>query len=172
LAVFALAAGVLVEHSSGQRLPGETSSGGNPNAREVAQLQQAQTDLGNGKYLEAVKIFDAVIRQDPRNAEALAYRGWVLRLTGDAAKDSSLIAEGFKSIQAAETADPSYPDAHFFAGEILLRDAGNGAAAVAEFRQFLTDHPPAAMVPEVRGELNAALAQAAASPGPTTTAGR
>jgi tetratricopeptide (TPR) repeat protein len=171
LLAFALAAGLLVAGNSGQRLPGQTLSGTDAAAASVAgQLQQAQTDLGNGRYLEAVKRFDAVIKQDPRNPEALAYRGWILHLTGNAAKDSSLINEAMASVQAAEAADPKYPDAHFFAGEILLRDRNDGAAAAAEFRQFLADNPPPAMIPEVQGELNAALAQAKASPATTAPA--
>jgi len=162
----AIAAGLLVAGNSGQRLPGATATGAVSPTGPSAQLGQARADLGNGKYLDALKIYDGVIHQDPRNAEALAYRGWILRLTGVSAKDDALIAKGLASVQAAEAADPTYPDAHFFSGEILLRDRGDGTGAAAEFRAFLADNPPSAMVPEVQLELSSALAQASATTRP------
>ena len=55
-------------------------------------------------------------------------------------------------------------------GEILLRDKSDGPGAVAEFRLFLANNPPQAMVPEVQGELSAALALPATAGAPSTTA--
>jgi tetratricopeptide (TPR) repeat protein len=162
--VFAVGAGAFVANNSGQRLPGDTLTGAVTPTGPEAELAQARQDLSDGKYLDAVKTYDAIVRQDPQNPEALAYRGWILRLTGNQAKDPSLIDRGLASVRAAESADPSYPDAHFFAGEILLRDKGDGPGAVAEFKQFLADNPPTAMVPEVQGELQAAEAVVASSP--------
>jgi tetratricopeptide (TPR) repeat protein len=170
--VVAVMAGLLVASFAGQRSPGQTITGTIPTLGPSvgAQLNEAQADLTAGKYLEAVKLFDAVIRQDPKNAEALAYRGWLLRLTGVAAKDASLVDRGLASVRAAEAADVNYPDAHFFAGEILLRDKNDPAGAVTEFRAFLGHNPPSAMVPQVQGELDAAVAQSG-TPGsaPPTT---
>jgi tetratricopeptide (TPR) repeat protein len=163
VALFAVLAGLLVAYGAGRRAPGSAITGSITATGVQDQLTQAQNDLGNGKYLDAVKLFDAVLRTDPRNPEALAYRGWILRLTGVAANDPSLTARGWASIQAAEAADPSYADAHFFAGEILLRDRHDGAGAAIEFRKVLSSDPPPALVPEVQGELQAALALTAPS---------
>ena len=172
VAAFAIGAGLLVAHRSGQRLPGQTVTG-SISGSSVQQLSDALTDLNNGKYLDALKVYDQVIKDDPRNAEALAYRGWILRITGKAGNDPSLIDRGLQSIRDAEAAEPTYPDAHFFAGEILLRDKGDAAGAVTEFRLVLSNDPPASIVPEVQGELSAALAAAgtpASGVSPSSTA--
>ena len=172
VAAFAIGAGLLVAHRSGQRLPGQTVTG-SISGSAAQQLSDALTDLNNGKYLDALKVYDQVIKDDPRNAEALAYRGWILRITGKAGNDPSLIDRGLQSIRDAEAAEPTYPDAHFFAGEILLRDKGDAAGAVTEFRLVLSNDPPASIVPEVQGELNAALAAAgtpASGVSPSSTA--
>jgi tetratricopeptide (TPR) repeat protein len=150
-------------------LPGTTLTGSVGQTGPEAELQTARNDLNNAQYLDAVKTYDDIVRQDPKNPEALAYRGWILRLTGKQANDSSLIDRGLASVRAAEAADANYPDAHFFAGEILLRDKNDGPGAVAEFQAFLADNPPQEMVPEVQAELRAAQAVVASKPSVPST---
>jgi tetratricopeptide (TPR) repeat protein len=158
---FAVLAGLLVAGAAGQRLPGETGSGTTPGIQTQGELAQAVTDFQNGDVLNALKAYDKVLSTDPTNAEALAYRGWLLRLTGVQAKDSHLIDAGLASIQQAERADPSYPDAHFFGGEIYLRDKDDPRDAITEFETYLADNPPQDMGPEVQGELQVAQAAVA-----------
>ena len=130
--------------------------------------RQAQADLAKGQYLDAVKVYEAVLNQDPRNPEALAYRGWILYLVGRSGGDQSLIDRGLASARAAETVDAGYADAHFFAGMILMSKNDPGGAA-AEFRQALALNPPVAMVPQIQKVLQTADAAAASTttlPGP------
>ncbi|HWW52912.1 MAG TPA: hypothetical protein VNY84_04050, partial [Acidimicrobiales bacterium] len=141
IVLFAVVAGLLVAHSSGQRLPGQTVTGSITPTGPQAELVQAGTDFSNGDYVGALRIYDKVIKDDPSNAEALANRGWVLVLTGHAANDQSLVTRGYTSIQAAEKANPSYPYAHFYAGLVLLCDKTDAPSAAAEFRQALADNP-------------------------------
>lgn len=123
-------------------------------------LAQAQSQFQSQNLLEAVRTYDQVIAIDPRNPEALAYKGWLLRLAGHQGNDQALVDRGLASIRAAEAAQPSYADAHFFAGEILLHDKGDAAGAVAEFEQFLGDRPPPDLLPMVQSELTTARAMA------------
>ena len=165
VAAAAVLAGLLVSSNLGQRLPGSTVTGAIQQTGPEAQLAQAQQDLSNGKYLDAVKTYEAILNRDPRNPEALAYRGWILYLVGKSGGDQSLIDRGLASVRDAEAADGTYADAHFFAGMILM-NKGDAAGAAAEFRQALADNPPAAMVPQIQGVLQTAEATAAT----TTTA--
>jgi hypothetical protein len=177
---FAVAAGVGVARSSGQRPPGATITGSTPGSTEEQMLAGAAQDFQKGNVLGAIQTYDKVLASDPANAEALTYKGWLLRLAGDQAHDQQLIDGGLASIQQAEQVDPAYPDAHFFAGEILLRDKNDPKDAIVEFQTYLADNPPAGMEPEVEGEIQAAQSQldgtlpAGASPEastPTTTPG-
>lgn len=173
--IFAGVAGTLVMRTAGQRLPGDNVSGSTPTSPVAKLLAQAQSQFQNQQLLDAVKTYDQVIALDPRNPEALAYKGWLLRLAGHQGQDQTLVDRGLQSIRAAEAANPSYPDAHFFAGETLLKDKNDAAGAISEFEQFLADNPPPDYAPVVQGELAAARAQLGApatsiAPVPSTTA--
>ena len=163
---FAVIAGLLVERGAGQRVPGQTLTGSTSAVGASADLQQASADLGKGDYLGALRLYDKIVRTDPTNAAALAYRGWVLVLSGRAAKDNKILESGLLSLRAAEEADPSFPDAHFFVGNVLLEDKNDNAGAATEFRKALSLNLATDFVPEVQRELQVALAQA---PSPTTT---
>jgi tetratricopeptide (TPR) repeat protein len=145
----AVGAGALVASMAGERTPGQQVSGSIAGT-QAELLAQARNSLSNGKALDAVKAYDAVLRSDPQNAEALAYRGWVLKLAG-------LPDKGLESIDRAIAADPSYPDAHFFRGMILKQDKLDPAGAVKELRLFLASNPTGDLVPMVQQVLDQAL---------------
>lgn len=169
LLAFAGGAGALVAHSAGERMPGDPSSGSiaatGPSAGVADDLAKARDLIEAGRTLDAIKLYDAVIRRDPEQPEALAYRGWLLRLAGRAAGNSALIDKGMESIEQAVAADPTYPDAHFFRAFVLYQDRGDPAAAVPELRTFLAADPPREMVPVVEDLLRRVTAE---SQGPTT----
>jgi tetratricopeptide (TPR) repeat protein len=156
LAVAALAAADL----AGVRLPGETATGTItlPSAAEVRQELAQASVLGTaGDLQEAVALYDAVLNQVPNQPEALAYRGWLVRLIGQRAPSATAIREGDASIARAVRADPSYPDARALDGIALLQDSHDRAAALVEFRGFLADHPPAALLAYLGAQMAAAF---------------
>jgi tetratricopeptide (TPR) repeat protein len=114
--------------------------------RLAQELVQARVLATQGKDLDAIKLYDKVLAVEPRQPEALAYRGWLLRLAGVAGHDQALLAQGRASVGAAVAQDPSYPDARVFLGYILFQDAHDPVGATAQFRAFLADHPQAQMV--------------------------
>jgi tetratricopeptide (TPR) repeat protein len=173
VAAFAVAAGLLVAHGAGQRLPGDTVSGSTPNDKNQQLLTLAANDVQKHDLVGAVQTYDKVLSSDPRNLDALANEGWLLRVVGDQTKppDTQLIERGLAEIRMAEQVDPSYADAHFFAGMTLLQDEHDPKGAVTEFELFLADNPPADMAGLVKAQLQVAQAEAAgqlpanASPG-------
>jgi cytochrome c-type biogenesis protein CcmH len=159
LAVLAMAggAGLAVARTAGERVPGAEAAGGITDTGPGEKLSRAAALAGQGNLLEAIKLYDEVIKEDPENAQALAYRGWLVRLAGKQGGDTTLIDKGLAFIDRAIAADPGYPDAHFFRGEILLRDKNDPAGAVPEFRAFLDGGGDPDMSTLVQGELQAAL---------------
>ena len=153
----AASAGLLVAQSSGERLPGQPAAGSITPTGPSQKLSEARALVGEGKAAEAIKVFDEVIAADPRNAEALAYRGWLVRLVGRSTGDQALLARGLEFVTRAVEADPQYPDAHFFRGMMLYQDKNDPAAAIPEFRAFLGLDPPQDMVPLVEGVLKDAM---------------
>jgi cytochrome c-type biogenesis protein CcmH/NrfG len=175
VAALAVAAGVLVARSAGQRLPGDTVSGSTPNSKVQQLLVQAGNDVQHRDIRGALKSYHDALELDPHNVEALANQGWLVAILGNTANDRPLMDQGLATIRQAEQVDPSYASAHFYAGSVLLQE-GDAKAAVAEFQDFLDDDPSSPQAALVRQDLQTAQSLAAgklppeASPAPTTTA--
>lgn len=150
----ALAAVVGVLSLASGRQPGQPASGDIPTG-VAGRLAQAHDLEARGEAVEAIKLYDSVLRDDPGNVEALAYRGWLLRLAG-------LTDEAQESLDQAVAIDPTYPDARFFRGMLLFRDLDDPQAAVAEFEAFLAADPPPEVAAPVLDILEQAEAAAAA----------
>ena len=148
----AAAAGVALANAVGSRSAGQAATGSLPTSTQ-GQLQEAGTLLQQGRAVDAIKLYDTILKRDPKQPVALAYRGWLVRLAG-------LKKEGLAYVDRAVQADPSYPDAHFFRGMMLWQDNADPAGGVAEFRLFLSNNPPQAMVPLVEDALKRASAEA------------
>jgi tetratricopeptide (TPR) repeat protein len=118
----------------------------NSAAERLALAHQLESQ---GQALEALKLYDAVLKEDPANVEALTYRGWLLKLAG-------LADPAQESLDRAVAIDPSYPDAHFFRGMLLFQNRNDPAAAIPEFEKYLALNPPAETVVAVQRVLDQA----------------
>jgi len=133
LAVVAIA-GLLVNQFSGNRSANDSITGDiRTSTREM--LLEAQQLAGAGDMDGAIEVYDEVLELQPTNVEALAYRGWFLRL-GGAGQDAQA------SVEEAVAIDPTYPDARVFAA-VIAADVGDEAAARAHLDAFdALDAPP------------------------------
>ncbi|MDP8976477.1 MAG: hypothetical protein M3N28_08990 [Actinomycetota bacterium] len=171
LAVAALVglAGLLVSRSADERQAGEAATGDiaatGPTGEAARALETARQLREQGQILAAIRIYDEVLARDPKQPEALAYRGWLVRQAGAQAGNAELVDKGLEYVDRAVAADPSYPWAHLFRGLILYEDKGDPAAAVPELRAFLDAGPPPAMVPPIQELLRQAEAAAHAGAG-------
>lgn len=152
LAVVSGGAGYAVAQSSGERLAGDEATGDLPEG-SVDRITKANALVAQGEILEAVKVYDDLLEDDPENPVALAQRGWLVSRV-----DPSLVDAGLASIDRSIEADPTYPDAHFFRAMILWKAKGEPVMAVESFQRALDANPPA----EVRGAIEAQQAQARA----------
>lgn len=163
---FAGGAGALVARSAGERAPGDPATGAitptGPSAGIAADLVRARELAAGNRTLDAIKLYDAILERDPGQPEALAYRGWLLRLAGRRAANPELIDKGLEYIERAVAADPGYPDARFFRGVVLFQDRNDPAAAIPDFQAFLAADPPRPLVPMVEDLLRRASAEAEA----------
>ena len=154
LAVIAVAAGagVAVARMAGERLPGDSATG-TVDLGPAELLVEARSRLADGEAVEALKLYDRVLEQDPNHPEALAYRGWLVRLAGEK-------QQGMDLVDTAIAADPAYPDAHLFRGVMLLEDQNDAAAAKVELRRFMELDPDSPFIAQAQETL--ARAEAAA----------
>ncbi len=98
--VLAAGSGYLVTQSSGERRPDQGVSGG-PDSTPRSLLQQA-IDLDNaGRLVDAAKLYDAVLAEEPENVVALTRRGWVLGRSGRQASSPELLQAGLGYLDRA-----------------------------------------------------------------------
>ncbi|MDQ1427195.1 MAG: hypothetical protein QOK39_671 [Acidimicrobiaceae bacterium] len=143
----------LVAQSSGTRQPGQTISGN-------SQLTTGSTVPGgiDQRLADALKLYDAVLTDDPNQPVALADGGWLEAQAGLAGNRPDLVDTGLVKIEKAEAIDTSFADAHFFRGFLLLRAKNDAPGAVTEFRLYLsTVDPTAPQVASVQALLNEAI---------------
>jgi tetratricopeptide (TPR) repeat protein len=171
--VLALVLGVFVAQSSGRRAPGESISGDiRQSSRD--QLLEARRVFSEGDYPEAIKVYDKVLEQNPNDREALAYRGWMLRLvslqTQDAEQQKVLLGGALRSLDAAVAADETYPDARVFRA-VVYRDLGQAALALNDLNSLEAGSIPedmAGMVGNLRAQLVEAVETSGTAPGTST----
>ncbi|HYV00909.1 MAG TPA: tetratricopeptide repeat protein [Actinomycetota bacterium] len=153
-----LLARAVSNRTSGEPITGfaQGSSGGaaNPLAlfeRRVAEHPQdlaARLDLADrymaaGNAAGAAEQYLVALQLDPRNAEAQAKLGFLLYQGGRA-------EEGLQAVDRALAVDPSYPEALYYEGVILLRALGRPGEAAAAFRSYLESAPFGARRTEVQ----------------------
>ena len=141
VAIVAVAAGLLVANASGARLPGESSSG---DIRETSgqKLADAATLFERGDVLESLKLLDEVLDEDPDSVPAITYKGWVLANVGSSGEQPELLERGEAMLAKAVEMDPTYAEAHFFYGYVLLRARDDREGALEQFRLVLENDPP------------------------------
>jgi tetratricopeptide (TPR) repeat protein len=156
---FAVLAGVLVAQAAGRRDSGEVVTGGIRQSI-TEKLNEAGRRGSAGEVDAAIELYDEVLADDPANAEAATYKGWLQTLSGD---DEA----GLESLLAAATAHPEYPDVHAFLAIVFFRN-GLVAQAANELDRLDRLDPPAA-IRDLTADLRARVAAAATTTTTTTT---
>lgn len=160
----ALIAGVvvLVVNLTSTRLPGQVATG---NVELTAaklidqQLDQAAVEVEEGNVVEALQLYREVLAKDPRQSTALAEAGWLEWESGSQAGKASLEAKGRSSVAKAVRVAPSFYAGHLYLGTIDL-EQGDDPTAVAQYRLFLSDHPPGKWTRDYAPEIRDAYAKA------------
>jgi hypothetical protein len=140
-------AGWLVARSSGQRLPGQSITGGLPGDEIAVKLAEARELLGVDPQ-QAILRYQEVRDLQPDNVEALTYMGWLI-----AQSNTSLAASGAELLRGAIKLDPTYADPHCFLAVTSARflQPPDLDTARREAQACLDNDPPSQMVDMIRG---------------------
>ncbi len=118
-------------------------------------LQAARQSLMAGRYQEAIAAYQAILKRDPRNVDALTHMGLIVAIGGHA--DAAL-----ENFDRALTIDPRYAPAYLYRGQILSELKQDFSGAVKAWERFLTLAPSgrerdqvAAMIKEARAKQGA-----------------
>jgi cytochrome c-type biogenesis protein CcmH/NrfG len=182
--VFVVLVAVGLAHAIGQRPPGGTGSGKQfnnsasssdpcaaPKAATIAtpksyepHIEYARCLVQQSDFADASEQYFAAAQIDPKQAEPLAYVGWLSALQASQATNAqlrtTLLTLARTSLDRAIQVDPTYPDSYVFKGLLLDQFDKQPAQAVPYLRKFLAlapkDHPMRSQVQQVLSQALAA----------------
>lgn len=158
-----IGAGVLVARQSGQRLPGQSATGGIE--QSTATLLASARQLNFSDPQKAIEFYTEVLRLEPDNPEALTYRSWILALTARNSTGSVkqlALTTAVTDLLRAQKEDPEYPDAHCFLGIVYFRFLNNASLSKPQLDVCKSLNPPASVtsfVNAISTEVDAAVAR-------------
>ena len=160
--IVATGAGWLVASQSGQRLAGQSLSGGIEDSTASLLSRARATNFVDPQA--AIELYSQVLGLDPDNVEALTYRAWLLALiargAGNEIKQLAFLSAS-SDLERAIKLDANYPDAHCFLGIIRFRLAGDAVGSREQLTICQSQDPPAevkSFVDSIIAEVDAAIA--------------
>jgi tetratricopeptide (TPR) repeat protein len=99
-------------------------------------LQAARGSLSEGRYSEAIAAYQAVLKRDPKNVDAMTHLGLIVAIGGHA--DSAL-----ETFDKALSIDPDYAPALLYRGQVLYEAKKDVAGAVRAWERFVAVAPSA-----------------------------
>jgi cytochrome c-type biogenesis protein CcmH/NrfG len=142
----------------GAPAPGAPQGSGRPLTPELLQgmLGAARASLAEGRYGEAIAAYQAVLKRDPRNVDAMTHLGLIVAIGGH--DDAAL-----ETFDRALAIDPRYAPALLYRGQVLYENKGDVKGAVEAWEKFLAVTPPG----EDRQRVEQMIADAKSRPAPT-----
>ena len=160
--IVATGVGWLVAKQSGQRLSGQSLSGGIEDSTASLLSRARATNFVDPQA--AIELYSQVLGLDPDNVEALTYRAWLLALiargAGSEIKQLAFLSAS-SDLERAIKIDANYPDAHCFLGIIRFRLAGDAIGSREQLTICESQNPPAevkSFVDSIIAEVDAAIA--------------
>ena len=105
-------------------------------------LQAARQSLFAGRAQEASAAYQAVLKRDPQNVDALTHLGLLMVMSADGAQRGELVDHGLRLFDRALSIDPNYAPALFYRGQVLYDLKQDTAGAIAAWEKFVAVVPP------------------------------
>src|SRR5262249_62406203 len=105
-----------------------------PPAMLAGMLSAARQSLVAGRYSEAIAAYQAVLKRDPRNVDAMTHLGLIVAIGGHA--DAAL-----EAFDKAASIDPAYPPIYLYRGQVLYEVKQDYGGAVKACERFLPPLP-------------------------------
>jgi tetratricopeptide (TPR) repeat protein len=93
-------------------------------------LQAARQALAEGRYPEAISAYQAVLKRDAKNVDAMTHLGLIVAIGGHA--DAAL-----ESFDKALAIDPRYAPAYLYRGQVLYEAKQDTPGAIRAWQRFL-----------------------------------
>jgi tetratricopeptide (TPR) repeat protein len=114
--------------------PGQGAPKPLPPEMLAGMLRAARQSLADGRYQEAIAAYQAVLKRDDRNVDALAHLGLIAAIAGHA--DPAL-----ETFDRAIRIDPAYAPAYLYRGQVLFEVKKDYPGALAAWERYLALAP-------------------------------
>ena len=116
--------------------PGTGAATGKPIPPEIMarMLEAARESLTAGRYPEAIAAYQAVLKRDAKNVDAMTHLGLIVAMGGHA--DAAL-----ETFDKALTLDPKYAPALLYKGQVLYEVKQDYAGAITSWERYVAITP-------------------------------
>jgi tetratricopeptide (TPR) repeat protein len=123
-------------------------------------LEAARGSLSAERYGEAIAAYQAVLKRDADNVDALTHLGLIAGVAARGEHGPEMIDRALGLLDRALKLQPDYPPALLYRGQVLYEAKNDAAGAIRSWERFVKVTPPG----EERTRVERMIAQARARP--------
>ena len=123
-------------------------------------LDAARASLFAGRYGEAIAAYQAVLKRDPNNVDALTHMGLIAAIAARGEHGPEMIDRALGLFDRALALQPDYPPALLYRGQVLYEAKNDAAGAIRSWERFVKVAPAG----DDRARVERMIAEAKARP--------
>jgi tetratricopeptide (TPR) repeat protein len=124
-------------------------------------LQAARSSLFAGRYSEAMAAYQAVLKRDASNVDAMTHMGLIAAIAAQGEHGPEMVNRALDLFERALALDPNYAPALLYRGQVLYEVKKDVPGAIKSWEKFVAVTPPGEDRDRVAKLLADARAQAA-----------
>ena len=105
-------------------------------------LQAARQSLFEGRYSEAIAAYQAVLKRDPNNVDAMTHMGLIAAIAAQGEHGAEMVNRALDLFDRALALDPNYPPALLYRGQVLYEVRKDVPGAIKAWEKFVKVAPP------------------------------
>jgi cytochrome c-type biogenesis protein CcmH/NrfG len=123
-------------------------------------LEAARASLFAGRYTEAIAAYQAVLKRDPDNVDALTHMGLIAAVAARGEHGPEMVDRALGLFDRALTLSPDYPPALLYRGQVLYEMKNDAPGAIRSWERFVKVVPAG----DDRARVERLIAEAKARP--------
>ena len=105
-------------------------------------LAAARQSLYAGRYNEAMRAYQAVLKRDPNNVDALTHLGLMAGIAAQGQHGPEMVQRSLDLFDRALKLEPDYPPALLYRGQVLYEVRKDVPGAIRSWERFVAVSPP------------------------------
>jgi tetratricopeptide (TPR) repeat protein len=105
-------------------------------------LGAARSSLFAGRYSEAMAAYQAVLKRDANNVDALTHMGLIAAIAAQGEHGPEMVNRALDLFERVLALDPNYPPALLYRGQVLYEVKKDIPGAISSWEKFVAVTPP------------------------------